>query len=150
MKISSYKKEYANYFYTLNKDWITEFWSLEKSDLKDLLSPKSSIIDLGGEIFFALINNEPIGTVAMIPYDDKSFEIAKMTIHKNHRGKGISKVLLNHCIDFAKKNKAKEVFLISNRSLLIARNLYDNYGFDEVPLHSKKYNRGNVKMTLKI
>ena len=86
----------------------------------------------------------------MIPYDNNSFELAKMTIHRNHRGKGISKVLLNHCIDFAKKNKAQEVFLISNRSLLIARNLYDTYGFNEVPLHSKKYTRGNVKMALKL
>ena len=34
--------------------------------------------------------------------------------------------------------------------LTIARNLYDKYGFKEVDLDSQKYDRGNVKMILKI
>lgn len=41
---------------------------LEDSDLKDLLQPRESIIDLGGEIFFALANSIVIGTAAMIPF----------------------------------------------------------------------------------
>ena len=51
---------------------------------------------------------------------------------------------------FAKEKKAREIFLISNRSLLIARKLYDKYGFKEVPLNSQKYERGDVKMCLKL
>ena len=51
-------------------------------------------------------------------------------------------------IDFAKQKNAKEIFLISNDSLTIARNLYDKYGFKEVDLDSQKYDRGNVKMRL--
>ena len=47
-----------------------------------------------------------------------------------------------------KGNNAKEIFLISNDSLTIARNLYDKYGFKEVDLDSQKYDRGNVKMRL--
>ena len=38
----------------------------------------------------------------------------------------------------------------TNDSLKIARNLYDKYGFIEVVLDSPKYERGNVKMVLKI
>ena len=34
--------------------------------------------------------------------------------------------------------------------LTIARNLYDKYGFKEVDLDSKKYDRGNVKMRLNL
>ncbi len=76
------------------------------------------------------------------------FELAKMTVKEGYRGNGIANILMNQCINFAKKNNAKEIFLISNDSLTIARNLYDKYGFKEVDLDSQKYDRGNVKMRL--
>jgi len=148
--VTGYKKKYSKAFYELNKDWISEFWVLEKSDLKNLLNPENSIINLGGEIFFAIIDNEPIGTVAMIPGKEGVYELAKMTVKKDYRGSGFSKILLETCIDFAKNKSAKEIFLISNRSLKIARRLYDAYGFEETPLNSQKYERGDVKMVLKI
>ena len=78
------------------------------------------------------------------------FELAKMTVEENYRGKGIANMLMDKCISFANEKNAKEIFLISNDSLAIARNLYDKYGFKEVELDSQKYERGNVKMSLKI
>ena len=148
--ISNYKKKYSQAFYELNKDWITEYWDLEKSDLYNLLNPEASIINLGGEIFFAILNDTAIGTSAMIPYKKGVYELAKMTIHKDYRGNGVSKTLLEKCIAFAKKKNAKEIFLISNSSLLVARELYNKYGFCEVPLNSRKYKRGDVKMVLSL
>ena len=71
-----------------------------------------------------------------------------MTIKKTYRGNGLSKLLLEACIEFAKNKNCDEVFLISNSSLKIARHLYDKYGFKQVPLNNQKYKRGNVKMTL--
>ena len=149
--ISKYKPKYSNSFYQLNKEWINEFWHLEDYDLYNLLNPQQSIIDLGGEIFFAILNNKVIGTSAMIPSEiGDVYELAKMTVHKNYRGYGISKKLLENCIDFARNKNATEIFLISNRLLLIARKLYDKYGFKEVPLNSTKYARGDVKMRLSL
>lgn len=148
IEITKYSSEYDQSFYELNKSWIEEFWILEDSDLKDLLRPKESIIDLGGEIFFALINNLVVGTAAMIPFPNNKIELAKMTIQKEHRGKGLSKILLEICIDNAIRSKAKEIFLISNSRLLSARKLYDKFGFKEVNLDSSKYKRGNYKMVL--
>ena len=86
----------------------------------------------------------------MISSFKNRFELAKMTVKSQFRGKGIANSLMDQCIQFAKEKKAKEIFLISNDSLNIARNLYDKYGFIEVELDSKKYKRGNVKMTLQI
>tara|TARA_Y100000994_G_C15677141_1_gene436248 strand:+ start:638 stop:1105 length:468 start_codon:yes stop_codon:yes gene_type:complete len=149
--ISKYKPKYSNSFYQLNKEWINDFWHLEDSDLHNLLNPEQSIIDLGGEIFFAILNNKVIGTSAMIPSEISGvYELAKMTVHKNYRGHGISKKLLENCIYFAINKNATEIFLISNRLLLIARELYDKYGFKEVPLTSTKYARGDVKMRLSL
>jgi len=73
-----------------------------------------------------------------------------MTVKEGSRGKGIANMLMDECIKFAKQNSSREIFLISNDSLIIARNLYDKYGFKEVELDSQKYERGNVKMNLKI
>ena len=148
LKICPYNSTYNQSFYELNKAWIEEFWELEKSDLKDLLYPKNAIIDKGGEIFFAVKQNIVIGTAAMIPFSENKIELAKMTVHQNYRGKGVSKILMSSCICYAKKNNNKEIFLISNSKLEAAKKLYLNFGFVEVPLDSKKYIRGDYKMIL--
>ena len=145
--IVGFNKKYSEQFFMLNKAWIEESWHLEDSDKKDLLNPDKIVLN-GGQIFFALENQKAIGTVAMIKSSDDRFELAKMTVKVNFRGKGIANMLMDECLKFAKENKAKEIFLISNDSLRIARNLYDKYGFKEVDLDSKKYDRGNVKMRL--
>ena len=149
IEVISYNKKFSEDFYTLNKLWIEESWSLEDSDKEDLLNPEK-IIKKGGQIFFAVSNNKAVGTVAMIFNSKNKFELAKMTVKSNFRGKGIANLLMDKCIKFAIEKKAKEIFLISNDSLKVARNLYDKYGFIEVDLDSKKYKRGNVKMVLKL
>ena len=149
ISIIGFNKKYSKQFFLLNKAWIEESWHLEDSDKKDLLNPER-IVENGGQIFFALDNQSVIGTVAMIKSSDDRFELAKMTVKEGSRGKGIANMLMDECIKFAKQNSSREIFLISNDSLTIARNLYDKYGFKEVELDSQKYDRGNVKMNLKI
>ena len=147
IEVVGFNKKYSEQFFILNKAWIEESWHLEDSDKKDLLNP-DKIVENGGQVFFALENKIAIGTVAMIKSSGDRFELAKMTVQEDFRGKGIANMLMDKCLKFAKENKAKEIFLISNDSLKIARNLYDKYGFKEVNLDSKKYDRGNVKMRL--
>ena len=149
IEIVWFNKKYSEQFFILNKLWIEESWRLEDSDKKDLLNP-DKIVENGGQVFFALENKIPVGTAAMIKSSDDRFELAKMTVKEDLRGKGIANMLMDECLKFAKENKASEIFLISNDSLTIARNLYDKYGFKEVNLDSQKYDRGNVKMILKI
>ena len=148
--IVSFDEEYSSIFYELNKLLIEESWLLEKSDKFDLLNPKESIIDKGGEIFFALIDGNVIGTVAMIRSADRIYELAKMTVDINYRGNGVANKLMDQCLDYAINNNAQQIYLITNDTLLIARNLYDKYGFKEVKLDSDKYLRGNVKMVLNL
>ena len=147
--VTDFQSQYSSQFYQLNRLWIEESWVLEDSDKKDLLNPEI-IIHNGGQIFFAISRNEVIGTVAMIKNSDKIYELAKMTVKSSYRGKGIANLLMDKCIEFAFKKNASEIFLISNDSLTVARNLYEKYGFKEVALDSQKYKRGNVKMILQI
>ena len=148
--IVSFDEEYSSIFYELNKLWIEESWLLEESDKFDLLNPKESIIDKGGEIFFALINDNVIGTVAMIHSADRIYELAKMTVDINYRGNGVANKLMDQCLNYAMNNNEQQIYLITNDTLVIARNLYDKYGFKEVKLDSDKYLRGNVKMVLNL
>ena len=149
IEIVGFNEKYSEQFFILNKAWIEESWRLEDSDKKDLLNP-DKIVENGGQVFFALENKIAIGTVAMIKSSGDRFELAKMTVQEDFRGKGIANMLMNECLKFAKQKNAREIFLISNDSLIIARNLYDKNGFKEVKLDSQKYDRGNVKMCLKI
>ncbi len=150
LRIVPFHKKYSSTFYHLNKIWIEESFLLEESDKFDLLDPEKSIINKGGEIFFVLIENKPIATAAMIPIKSDTYELAKMTVDAKYRGNGIANKLMDKCILFAEEKEAKEIILITNDTLVIARNLYDKYGFKEVPLDSDKYLRGNVKMTLNL
>ena len=151
ISIESFKQEYISAFYSLNKEWIEEFWKLEESDINDLSTPKEYIIDKGGEVFFAIKDDKVIATSAMVYIDDSTFELAKMTVAKEFRGLGIANQLMDRCIDFAQRKNAQYIVLITNSALVIARNLYDKYQFKEIDLDSDKYgDRGNVKMTLNL
>ena len=100
-------------------------------------------------MFFAIKNDTVIATAAMVSVDSKVFELAKMTVSQECRGLGVANQLMDRCIDFAKENHADQIVLITNSALVIARNLYDKYGFKEIVLDSDKYgDRGNVKMNL--
>ena len=149
ISIQSFNKSYISDFYALNKEWIEESWHLEESDINDLSNPQKYILDRGGEVFVAIKNGKVIATAAMVYADNKIFELAKMTVAEDCRGLGVANQLMDKCIDFAKKNNAEKIVLITNSALVIARNLYDKYGFKEIVLDSDKYgDRGNVKMSL--
>ena len=112
ISIKEYESKFGIDFFVLNKAWIEESWILEESDKKDLLNPKK-IVDNGGQVFFAVDNQITIGTVAMIKSSNNIFELAKMTVKEDYRGKGVANMLMNQCIDFANQNNANEIFLIS-------------------------------------
>ena len=85
-------------------------------------------------------------------YNSKNrYELAKMAVQKEYQGKGVGKLLIRRCIDFAKQNEAKEIFLITNDSLKPALNLYLSCGFVVSQQNDdNRYERGNTKMTLSL
>ena len=122
---------------------------MEDEDFHTLQHPESYVIDKSGEIFFAVFDQEVIGTAAMISASDKVFELAKMAVRKDFQGRGVGKLLLKRCISFAKERNALEIFLLTNDALKPALNLYLSSGFvlnDEYD--DERYERGNTKMHL--
>ena len=122
---------------------------MEDEDFNTLQHPESYILAKSGEIFFAVLDQEVIGTAAMIPTSDKVFELAKMAVRKDVQGRGVGKLLLKKCISFAKERNALEIFLLTNDVLKPALNLYLSSGFVlNNDYDDERYERGNTKMYL--
>lgn len=151
MKIISWQAAYAEDFKKLNLQWLEEFFWVEPHDEDVLGKPEDFIIEPGGTIFFAMENKEIVGTVALMKMADRVFELTKMAVKPEHRGKKIGHQLMQHCIDFAKTNNWKELIIYSNRKLENAIHLYKKFGFVEIPIEKNNpYSRGNIKMRLKL
>lgn len=147
-KIITYNTEYKTDFISLNKAWLEEFFFVEPHDIEVFNSVEETIIKTGGEIFFCLINDEVIGTVAMQKLNETTFEMAKLAVDKKFQGKNFGKLLIEKCIKFAKEKNAKTIMLMSSTKLEIALNLYRKYNFIEVPLDENDYSRADIQMEL--
>jgi ribosomal protein S18 acetylase RimI-like enzyme len=151
LKIVPFNKDYKPAFEFLNRAWIEEYFIIEEEDLKTLQNPESYILEDGGEVFFAILDGEVVGTAAMIQTDKGIYELAKMAVARQFQGLGIGKKLLKRCIDFSKEREATEIFLITNDSLKPALSLYLSLGFVLNDQNDdNRYERGNTKMNLLI
>lgn len=148
--ITQFEEKYAADFRKLNIEWLQDYFAVEPYDEYQLSHPVREIIDKGGYIFFAKENEEIVGTAALMKETDRSFELTKMSVTKDSQGKGISKLLMDACLQLAKDKKFSRLFLYSNTKLLPAIQLYRRYGFNEIPLEvNSHYSRTNIKMELK-
>jgi ribosomal protein S18 acetylase RimI-like enzyme len=148
MKIINFQPAYKKAFYDLNIEWLETYFYVEDFDREVLSNPDKYILTPGGHIFFAIENDIVVGAVALLKKQDDLFELTKMAVLPNQRGKKIGQQLMQHCIDVAKKNKF-DLFLYSNTLLKNAIYIYRKYGFTEVPVETDSpYKRSNIKMVL--
>ena len=155
VQIVDYEVRFASHFASLNYQWITEYFRVEEEDRKALDDPEGYAIRPGGNIFFLLEDETPVGTVAMVPItpseerQELCFELAKMAVRPDCRGKGYGSMLMQYCIDFARSAEAHEIMLVTNDVLSAAVALYEQAGFREVSEYSdSRYERGNLEMRL--
>ena len=150
VSVVPFRKELGKSFADLNFEWIEKSYKVEQHDREQLLDPEGYVLSKKGEIFFALIENVPVGTVAMIPIKEESVELAKMAVTPEYRGFGIANRLIESCIEFAKEREFKSIILESNRKQIAAIRLYRKYGFVEVALdENSEYARADIRMELK-
>ena len=151
LPISHFQPKFAQAFYDYNIEWLETFFYVEDYDREVLSNPRKYILDPGGHIFFALENDTAVGTVALMPYEEGVFELTKMAVPPEHRGKKIGQQLMQYCIDFAKDQDYDKLILYSNTILENAIYIYRKYGFIEIPQEPDvPYERSNIKMELKL
>lgn len=147
--VVEFDPKYARKFADLNYHWIAETYGIEKHDHDILDHPLEAVIDVGGQIFFALDGDEVAGTVAMIPFDDDSYELTKMAVDPKFRGRGIGDKLMEACIEFTRASSRNSIILESNTKQVPAIRLYRKFGFVETPLDpNSQYVRANIRMQL--
>ena len=150
--IERYKPEYEQSFIELNLDWITEFFKVEDTDREQLYDVRRTIIDPGGEIFFAVEAGEVLGTCAMQIHDGETIELAKMAVRKDARGRGLGDLLMRAALGWAQDHtSARRVMLVTNSSLSPALTLYKKHGFVQTEISGEShYERGDVEMVLEL
>ena len=150
IEIIPYSEEHAAVFKVLNLEWLDKYNLTESHDLLILNDPKGTIIDNGGVIYLAISGEEIVGSAALINEGRGIYELAKMAVTPAFRGKGISKLLIEKCIDAAKHLKAKKIILFSNSQLQTAISLYKKYGFKHVDVTDAPFLTADIKMELSL
>jgi len=150
IEIIDYADEYANDFRQLNLEWLDKYNLTETHDLEILNDPKRTILDGGGCIYLAKADNKIVGTAGIANEGDGVFELVKMTVAPAFQGMGISKILIEKCLNKAKELKAKKIFLYSNSQLTTAIALYKKYGFVHVDASDSPLLAADIKMELSL
>lgn len=148
LDITPFDSKYSKDFYNLNIEWLEAFFEVEPFDREVLSNPEKYIIDKGGFIFFAEIDNTIVGTYALMPLPKQdAFELTKMAVSPEHRGLKIGQQLLDHCITYAKTEQFNRLLLYSSRKLENAIYLYRKFGFVEIDVEDNcPYKRCDIKM----
>ena len=145
--------EDARAFRTLNEEWISRYFALEKKDREVLGDPRGTILSKGGHVFMVYAGEEAVGCVALIPMSEGVYELSKMAVSPALRGLGIGRKLLEYAIEQAKVIGAKSLFLGSSKQLKNAVHLYEAVGFRHVPpadIPPMPYTRADVFMEMRI
>lgn len=153
IEILEFKPKYARYFKEINQEWLEEFFTVEPYDRIVLEDPYGEIIAHGGVVLFAAINNEIVGTCALLKHTAAKYELAKMGVKRSYRGKGIGRKLTEAAIAKSRILGAETLVLATSTSLEIATALYNSMGFHEVGLEEigpLPYKRKSIVMRLNL
>jgi len=101
----------------------------------------------------AVAGTVPVGCCALLPMEPGSFELAKMAVKEDQRGRGIGRKVLEYATAYARKIGANRLYLETNRKLANAIHLYESVGFEHVSPEQvipSPYARANVFMEMKL
>ncbi len=150
LEILRFTPELAPHFERLNVEWIAKLFIVEGVDKQVLQNPQSEVIDHGGDILFARLDDEIVGVVALKHQSDQGqgvFELTKMGVTGGMQGKGIGRTLLMACIDRYRELDGTKLYLETHSSLTPAIHLYETVGFEHAErLAPSIYVRSDVYM----
>ena len=89
----------------------------------------------GSYYYIATINNKVVGGAGIFPTENLpkgTCELVKLYLHKDARGTGLGKQLLNTAMQWAKEYGYTQVYLESMPELSKAVTIYENVGFQRI------------------
>jgi len=150
VEIVAFEERYHEDYKRLAYEWLEKYVSVEPEDEKILNDPWGVVLNNGGHIFMAKRGEEIIGTASLIKLDTVVFELAKFAVTEKYKGLKIGNILMEKCIEMAKRESAKKLILYTNKKLVPAIGLYRKFGFTEVPVVNSKYLEADMMMEASI
>ncbi|EPJ43704.1 MAG: hypothetical protein OFPII_39940 [Osedax symbiont Rs1] len=152
--IEQWRSEYKQDFYRLNYAWLKKYFDaqLNQLDRQALDTPESYYLSRGGYIWFATLDDLPVGCIALANHGNAVYEISKMAVDEQHQGLGIGRKMLLTALDKARKLQATTVYLETSSLLPRAFTLYQHMGFSQKnhPQGAALYQRSDIYMELNI
>lgn len=148
VEIIPFSPQLKPYFESINKAWVSQYFTLEPFDIDQLEHPEATILAKGGAILFAKMGDEIVGTVGVVPLEKNTCEMIKMGVSPVAQGKGVGLALGKAVMEQAKSMGFSKMVLYSNTVLSAALHLYEKIGFQKVDLECGAYGRCNIKMEL--
>lgn len=146
-EIVPYHASWRHAFRDLNIWWLQQYFTVEPIDEQVLADPEGTILDKGGEIYFAVADGQALGTVAMKLTSPGVFELTKLGVDPEVQQGGMGRALCEKVIERFAARGGKTLFLETNTTLAPALRLYDALGFKEKPFpEASPYERSNYYM----
>jgi GNAT superfamily N-acetyltransferase len=107
-------------------------------DQPDLLNIQNFYYNGGGHFWGAFVNDELVGTIALVKFSDNQAAIRKMFVKKEFRGKefSIAQQLLDTLIDYCQKNGIDDLYLGTISVLEAALRFYERNDFVRIEKES--------------
>ncbi len=149
--IREFSDDLASHFHRINAQWIADMYMLEPTDIEVLENPRERIVDPGGAILFVEDRELGIiGTCGLQKTGDRQFELTKMGVVPEARGRGAGEFLLHAMIDRAFALGCDRLYLLSNTKGATGVRLYEKTGFVHdtgiMEEFGRRYARCNVAM----
>ena len=134
LAIRPFRDGLAADFARINRQWIEAMYTLEPVDEAQLADPKGEIVAPGGDILFV---EDPqlgvVGTCGLLKTGPGEFELIKMAVVPEARGRGAGEFLLRAAIERAFAMGAERLFLLTNSKSEAAIRMYRRNGFVDDP-----------------
>ena len=146
MEIAAYQPCYKQDFIALNTAYVEKFFVMEQAD-RDILEHVDEWLDKGAMIYFAIEENQVLATCMAQPLGHAVWEICKLAADEQYQGRGAGQAVFQAAMQYAIRQGAEKLTLISNRILKPALHIYEKFGFQEVPLEKAYwgYDRADIQ-----
>jgi putative acetyltransferase len=141
-------QQHCGDFVRLNELWIAEHFTLEEADQRLAADPFRIVRD-GGHILSLVEDGKVVGVCALFRESAQRYQLARMAVEPDQRGKGHGETLIRAAIRTARARGAETLYLLSNTALGPAISLYRKHGFRTVTEGPHPvYARCNIVMEL--
>ena len=128
MPIELDNRRHCDEFVRLNLQWIKEHFEMEEADRRMVADPFRIVAD-GGHIISLVEDGRVLGVCALVKEGERCYQLARMAVAPEQRGKGHGDALLAAALERARADGAERVYLLSNTVLGPAISLYRKHGF---------------------